>query len=217
MNSDIHPERRQHDRRIDGVTARVLRKVFVMRRGFGTATAKNLLPQSEYRADFIERVLAIPRERRVVRRRSVVVGGARNQPDNVPLADDVHLTSMGNAEMTALHRLRYEIDCGVHQMKFCDCPDGLKRFGLVQLEKDGMPSITLKGRRALQHHVCVLALENVRSKLYAIPLNEEIKFWLESNRFLSHNGTEYEVTDRGFSWLETNLAPCGSQPVSKTS
>lgn len=217
MDSDNHPERRQHDRRIDGVTAKVLRKVFVMRRGFGTATAKNLLPQSEYRADFIERVLAIPRERRTARRRSVVVVRASNQPENVPLADGGRLSSMGVAELAVLHRLRYETDCGVHEITFCDCPDSLKRFELVQLDENGIPSITLKGRRALQHHACVRALEDVRSRLHSIPLNEDIKFWLESNRFLRHNGTEYEVTDRGLSWLETNLAPCANQPISKTS
>lgn len=214
MGSDNHPERRQHDRRIDGVTAKVLRKVFVMRRGFGTATAKNLLPKSEYSADFIEHVLAIPRERRAMRRRTGAVALARNQPDKLRLAEAVHLSSMGNADMAALHRLRYETDSGVHQMMFGDCPDVLKRFGFVQMDKEGTPSITLKGRKALQHHACVCALNGIRAKLDTIPLAEEVKFWLESNRFLRHNGTGYEVTDRGLRWLETNLLPCAKYPVS---
>ena len=70
MTLAAHPNRRSGDRRTDGVTAKILHTVFAMRRGFGNAAAKNLLLRNGLDEGLIERVLAIPEDRRAQRRRA---------------------------------------------------------------------------------------------------------------------------------------------------
>lgn len=70
MTLATHSDRRLGDRRTDGVTAKILRTMFAMRRGFGNAAAKNLLLRNGLDEALIDRVLAIPEERRGQQRRT---------------------------------------------------------------------------------------------------------------------------------------------------
>jgi hypothetical protein len=201
MTLDTHRERRAEDRRSDGVTSKILHAVFAMRRGFGNAAAKNLLLRNGHDDDFIDQVLAIPEERRGQRRRNDAA------PVERPATPDVvEAVTLDAAGMAVLHRLRFEADSGMHRMTIADCPAELQRFGLMQPEFDGTPTITAKGRLALKHFACVRALDSLSRGLDAIPMTDDIKGWLESNLFLSRNGAGYAVTELGKSWLAFNSA-----------
>ncbi len=198
-----HPDRRSGDRRTDGVTARILRTMFAMRRGFGNAAAKNLLLRNGLDEALVERVLAIPEERRTQRRRtdeppSPSVDQHQTSPD-----DDGPVT-LDAAAMAILHRLRFEADTGMHRMKIAECPVELQRFDLIQLDDDGKPVITAKGRQALKHFACVRALNSIQCGADAPMMSEEIRTWLESNLFLQRIGNDYKITELGNRWLEFN-------------
>jgi predicted transcriptional regulator len=106
--------------------------------------------------------------------------------------------------MAILHRLRFEADTGMHRMTIAECPVELRRFGLIQLDDDGKPVITVKGRQALKHYACVRALNSIQCGLDAPMMSEEIRTWLESNMFLQRIGNDYQITELGNSWLEFN-------------
>jgi hypothetical protein len=201
MTRDMQHNRRSGDRRHDGVTAKILHTVFAMRRGFGSAAAKNLLLRNGHDDDFIEQVLAIPEERRGQRRRTDAAPCAGSAPAGMPADEAVTLDAAG---MAVLHRLRFEADSGMHRMTLPECPAELARFGLMQQERDGTPTITDKGRQALKHYACVRALDSIWRGLDAIPMSDDIRGWLESNLFLQRNGSGYVVTDLGMRWLEFN-------------
>jgi len=209
MAPDNLPERRQPDRRTDGVTAKILRKVFSMRRRRGEAAAHDLLAGSGHDQAFIERVLAIPHERRGQPRRADVAEAAP-----IAASETDAVVTLGAADMATLHRLRFESDSGMHRMTMADCPGEFARFGLVHAERDGTPSITAKGRQALKHAACVRALDSVRRSLDAIPMTDEVKSWLESSGYLAQKGHGYEVTARGASWLELNGPLPQDRPLS---
>jgi hypothetical protein len=198
-----HADRRSGDRRTDSVTAKVLRTMFAMRRGFGNAAAKNLLLRNGLEEDLVERVLAIPEERRAQRRRS------DRTPSTVvdqreTSADDDGPVTLDASGMAILHRLRFEADTGMHRMTIAECPVELQRFSLIQLDDDGKPVISLKGRQALRHFACVRALNSIQCGLNALMMSDEIRIWLESNLFLRRVGNEYKVTELGRDWLEFN-------------
>jgi hypothetical protein len=198
-----YPDRRAGDRRTDGVTAKILRTMFAMRRGFGNAAAKNLLLRNGLEEELVERVLAIPEERRAQRRRlhetpSTCVGQHQTS------ADDDGPVTLDATGMAILHRLRFEADTGMHRMTIAECPLELQRFALIQLDEDGKPVITLKGRQALKHFACVRALNSIQCGLDGLMMSEEIQIWLESNLFLQRIGNDYKVTELGSSWLEFN-------------
>lgn len=198
-----YPDRRAGDRRTDGVTAKILRTMFAMRRGFGNAAAKNLLLRNGLEEELVERVLAIPEERRAQRRRlhetpSTCLGQHQTSTD-----DDGPVT-LDATGMAILHRLRFEADTGMHRMTIAECPLELQRFALIQLDEDGKPVITLKGRQALKHFACVRALNSIQCGLDGLMMSEEIQIWLESNLFLQRIGNDYKVTELGSSWLEFN-------------
>jgi len=206
MTLAAHPNRRSGDRRTDGVTAKILHTVFAMRRGFGSAAAKNLLLRNGFDEGLIERVLAIPEDRRAQRRRTddpSATAPPPEQRDAAPADEDQPVTLDG-AGMALLHRLRFDADTGMRRVTVAECPAELKRFGLIQLDDDGNPAITAKGRQALKHYACVRALNSIQCGSDAIPMSEEIRLWLESNLFLRRVGNDYLVTDLGNGWLEFN-------------
>ena len=199
----IHPDRRSGDRRTDGVTARILRTMFAMRRGFGNAAAKNLLLRNGLDEALVERVLAIPEERRAQRRRSHEAPST--SPDQHPTStDDDGPVTLDSAAMAILHRLRFEADTGMHRMTIAECPVELQGFALIRLDDDGKPVITVKGRQALRHFACVRALNSIQCGVDSLMMSEEIRIWLESNRFLQRVGNEYKLTELGNRWLEFN-------------
>jgi hypothetical protein len=89
-------------------------------------------------------------------------------------------------------------------MTIAECPVELRRFGLIQLDDDGKPVITVKGRQALKHYACVRALNSIQCGMEAPMMSEEIRIWLESNMFLQRIGNDYQITALGNSWLEFN-------------
>jgi hypothetical protein len=200
-----HPDRRSGDRRTDGVTAKILRTMFAMRRGFGNAAAKNLLLRNGLEEELVERVLAIPEERRVQRRRLDEAPPASADEHPTSTDDDGPVT-LDAAGMAILHRLRFEADTGMHRMTVADCPPELQRFALIRLDDDGKPVITAKGRQALKHFACVRVLNSIQCGFDALMMSEEIRVWLESNKFLQRIGNDYRITELGNNWLEFNRA-----------
>lgn len=209
MTLNTQFDRRSEERRSDGVTAKILHAVFAMRRGFGNAAAKNLLLRNGHDAAFIEQVLALPGDRRGPRRHA---DAARAERAATP-SDDVAVT-LDAAGMAVLHRLRFEADSGMHRMTSADCPAELQRFGLMQQDADGTPTITPKGRQALRHFACVRALDSLWRGADAIPMSEEIRIWLEANLFLCRQSNGYAVTELGQRWLEFNAALSQTRPSS---
>jgi hypothetical protein len=198
-----HPDRRSGDRRTDGVTAKILRTMFAMRRGFGNAAAQNLLLRNGLDEALVERVLAIPEERRAQRRRTDEAPSTSGDMEQAATDDDGPVT-LDAAGMAILHRLRFEADTGMHRMTIAECPVELQRFALIRLDDDGKPVITVKGRQALKHFACVRALNSIQCGLDALMMSEEIRIWLESNMFLQRIGNDYRITELGTSWLEFN-------------
>ena len=177
--------------------------MFAMRRGFGTAAAKNLLLRNGLDEELVERVLAIPEERRAQRRRNHEAPATSEAPDP-PSTDDDGPVTLDAAAMAILHRLRFEADTGMHRMTIAECPVELHGFALIRLDDDGKPVITAKGRQALKHFACVRALNSIQCKVDAPMMSEEIRIWLESNRFLQRIGNDYQITELGNRWLEFN-------------
>lgn len=204
MTLATHPDRRLGDRRTDGVTARILRTVFAMRRGFGNAAAKNLLMRNGLDEALIERVLAIPEDRRMGRRRTDAAASAPVDPHPAAAAEDDAALTLDEAGMAVLYRLRFEADTGMHRMTLAECPVELKRFAMIRLDEDGKPVITSKGRQALKHFTCVRVLNSIQCGLDGTPMSEEVRTWLESNLFLQRIGNGYQVTQLGKDWLEFN-------------
>jgi hypothetical protein len=198
-----HPDRRSGDRRTDGVTAKILRTMFAMRRSFGNAAAKNLLLRNGLDEALVERVLAIPEERRAQRRR-VDEAPSASADQHPASTDDDEPVTLDAAAMAILHRLRFEADTGMHRITIAECPAELQRFGLIHLDDDRKPVITVKGRQALKHYACVRALNSIQCGLDALMMSEEIRIWLESNMFLQRIGNDYKITELGTSWLEFN-------------
>ena len=197
-----HPDRRSGDRRTDGVTAKILRTMFAMRRSFGNPAAKNLLLRNGLDEELVERVLAIPEERRA-QRRCHEASSTSVDEHQTPTDDDGPVT-LDAAGMAILHRLRFEADTGMHRMTIAECPAELQRFALIQLDDDRKPVITVKGRQALKHFACVRVLNSIQCGLDALMMSEEIRMWLESNMFLQRIGNDYRITELGNSWLEFN-------------
>jgi hypothetical protein len=189
------------DRRTDGVTAKILRTMFAMRRSFGNAAAKNLLLRNGLDEELVERVLAIPEERRAQRRREAPSASVDQRPTST---DDDGPVTLDAAAMAILHRLRFEADTGMHRMTTAECPAELQRFALIRLDDDGKPVITVKGRQALKHYACVRALNSIQCGVEAPMMSEEIRIWLESNMFLQRIGNDYRITALGNDWLEFN-------------
>lgn len=212
MTLDTQSDRRAGDRRIDGVTAKILRTVFAMRQGFGNAAAKNLLLRNGHDDNFIEQVLALPSDRRAQRRRTDAAPAAPVDQGAPP--DDDEAVTLDAPGMAILHRLRFEADSGMHRMTIAECPAELTRFGLIQQERDGTPTITAKGRQALKHFACVRALDAIARGLDAIPMSDDIKNWLVSNLFMQRIGTGYAVTELGKRWLAFNCSISGGRPLS---
>jgi hypothetical protein len=201
MDLDIQSDRRKADRRTDGVTAKILRMVFSIRRDVDEASARDLLSGSGHDAAFIGRVLAIPEERRGRPRRADAAPAAPvEEKDSEVLAEDT-IVILGAVDMATLHRLRFESETGMHRLTMADCPGDFTTFGLVRQERDGTPMITVKGRQALRHVACLRALDSVRLGADAIPMSDEVKSWLESNGYLAGKGAGCEVTAHGLSWL----------------
>jgi hypothetical protein len=194
----MQPEHPKADRRIDSVTAKILRKVFSMRRANGEGPVQELFAGSAHDPGFIERVLAIPEERRG--RRRPAAPAAMAPAAATPAVDEA--VTLDAADMATLHRLRFESDSGMYRMAMADCPDAFTQLGLVQPERDGTAAITARGRQTLRHGACVRALDSVQRSLDAIPMTDEVKTWLESNGYLARKGTGYEVTALGSRWLE---------------
>jgi hypothetical protein len=208
-----HPDRRSGDRRTDGVTAKILRIVIDMRRNFGNGAAKNLLLRNGLDEDAIERVLAIPKDRRAQRRRTDEMPlTATDQRDTV--AEDDGAVTLDTAGMAVLHRLRFEADTGMHKMTIAECPAELRRFALIRVDDDGKPAITAKGLQALKHFTCVRALNSIQCGSNEILVSEEIRAWLESNLFLQRTGNGLKVTELGNSWLEFNRSISRNQTLS---
>jgi len=212
MTLDTQSDRRSGDRRTDGVTAKILRSVFAMRQSFGSAAAKNLLLRNGHDDDFIEQVLSLSNDRRADRRRTDASPPLR--VDQPPAPADDEAVTLDASGMAILHRLRFEADSGMHRMTATDCPPELARFGLIQQEPDGTPTITSKGRQALKHFACVRALDSLDRGLDAIPMSDDIKNWLVSNLFLHSIGTGYAVTELGKSWLAFNCSLSRTRPLS---
>ena len=179
--------------------------MFAMRRGFGNAAAKNLLLRNGLDEDLIERVLAIPEDRRAQRRRAAEAPSAPADQRDAAADDDMAVT-LDAAGMAVLHRLRFEADTGMHRMTIAECPAELQRFALIRLDDDGRPAITAKGRQALKHFGCVRALSSIECSPDVILMSEEIRTWLESNLFLQRVGNGYKVTELGRNWLAFNRA-----------
>jgi hypothetical protein len=91
-----HPDRRSGDRRTDGVTAKILRTMFAMRRGFGSAAAKNLLLRNGLDEALVERVLAIPEERRAQRRRTDEAPSTSGDMEQAATDDDARMGVEGS-------------------------------------------------------------------------------------------------------------------------
>ena len=180
--------------------------MFAMRRGFGTAAAKNLLLRNGFEETLVERALAIPEERRAQRRRVPEAPPASADPHHAPADDDDEAVTLDAAGMAILHRLRFEADTGMYRMTIAECPVELQRFALIQLDDDGKPVITGKGRQALKHFACVRALDSIQCGSDALMMSEEIRTWLESNLFLQRVGNGYKVTELGRNWLAFNRA-----------
>ncbi|QJE01948.1 hypothetical protein HH212_19580 [Massilia forsythiae] len=214
MTLEPHPERRSADRRTDGVTAKILRTMFAMRRGFGSGAAKNLLLRNGLDEELIERVLAIPEDRRVQRRRTDEMPSMPADRRDRPAVDDDEAVTLDAAGMAILYRLRFEVDTGMQRITIAECPADLMRFALIQLDEDGKPAITAKGRQALKHFACVRALDRIQSGVDAIPMSEEIRTWLESNLFMQRIGNGYTVTELGVGWLEFNRTISQKRAVS---
>jgi hypothetical protein len=204
MTLAAHPNRRAGDRRTDGVTAKILHTVFAMRRGFGNAAAKNLLLRNGLDEGLIERVLAIPEDRRAQRRRVDDVPSTPEDRHDATAADEACPVTLDAAGMAVLHRLRFDADTGMRGVKIAECSAELTRFALIQLDDDGNPAITARGRQALKHYACVRALNSIQCGLDAIPMSEEIRTWLEENQFLQRVGNDWKVTELGNGWLEFN-------------
>jgi len=213
MTLAAHPNRRSGDRRTDGVTAKILHTVFAMRRGFGNAAAKNLLLRNGLDEGLIERVLAIPEDRRMESRRTGDVSSAPADRDDATVVDEDLSVTIDAAGMALLHRLRFDADTGMRRVTVAECPAELKRFGLIRLDDDGNPAITAKGRQALKHYACVRALNSIQCGSDAIPMSEEIRTWLESNLFLQRIGNDYKVTELGNGWLEFNRSISQNRPL----
>jgi len=213
MTLAAHPNRRSGDRRTDGVTAKILHTVFAMRRGFGNAAAKNLLLRNGLDEGLIERVLAIPEDRRMQSRRTGDGSSAPADRDDATVVDEDLSVTIDAAGMALLHRLRFDADTGMRRVTVAECPAELKRFGLIQLDDDGNPAITAKGRQALKHYACVRALNSIQCGSDAIPMSEEIRTWLESNLFLQRIGNDYKVTELGNGWLEFNRSISQNRPL----
>lgn len=178
--------------------------MFAMRRGFGNAAAKNLLLRNGLDEDLVERVLAIPEERRAQRRRVHEAPPASTDRQPTPADDDDGPITLDAAAMAILHRLRFEADTGMHRMTIAECPAELQRFALIRLDEDGKPVITAKGRQAVKHFACVRALNSIQCGPDALMMSEEIRIWLESNMFLQRIGNDYQLTELGNRWLEFN-------------
>ena len=177
--------------------------MFAMRRSFGNAAARNLLLRNGLDEALVERVLAIPEERRMQRRRLDEAPSTSVEQDPTPTDDDGPVT-LDAAGMAILHRLRFEADTGMHRMTVAECPAELQRFALIRLDDDGKPVITAKGRQALKHFACVRVLNSIQCGLDALMMSEEIRVWLESNGFLQRIGNDCRITELGNSWLEFN-------------
>jgi hypothetical protein len=203
MGIVTHPDRRSGDRRTNGVTAKILRAVIDMRRSFGNGAAKNLLLRNGLDEDLIERVLAIPKDRRTQRRRADEMPSTSTDQRQI-VAENEDAVTLDADGMAVLHRLRFEADTGMHRITIAECPAELKRFALIQLDDDGKPAITPKGLQALKHFTCVRALNSIQSSSDEILMSEEIRTWLESNLFLQRTGNGYQVTELGNNWLEFN-------------
>lgn len=175
--------------------------MFAMRRSFGNAAAKNLLLRNGLDEELVERVLAIPEERRAQRRREAPSATVDPHPTST---DDEGPVTLDAAAMAILHRLRFEADTGMHRMTLAECPVELQRFALIRLDDDGKPVITAKGRQALKHFACVRALNSIQCGPDAPMMSEEIRTWLESNMFLQRIGNDYRITELGNRWLEFN-------------
>ncbi len=191
-----------------------------MGRGADAVSTRSLFADTEHDAEFIERVLAIPEERRGQPRRTVAppadaatATGAGGECGNGAAAHQ-EIVSLGAADMAILHRLRFESETGMHRLTMADCPADFTRYGLVHRECDGTPTITLKGRQALKHFACVRALDSVRLRLDAIPMSDEVTSWLESQGYLERNGHGSEVTARGLHWLELYRPLAPDRPLS---
>lgn len=213
MTLAAHPNRRSGDRRTDGVTAKILHTVFAMRRGFGNAAAKNLLLRNGLDEGLIERVLAIPEDRRAQRRRTDDASSAPADRHDTAVVDEDAPVTLDAAGMAILHRLRFDADTGMRRVTVAECPAELKRFALIRLDDDGNPAITAKGRQALKHYACVRALNSIQCGSDAIPMSEEIRTWLESNLFLQRIGNDYKVTELGNGWLEFNRTISQNRPL----
>jgi hypothetical protein len=177
--------------------------MFAMRRGFGNAAAKNLLLRNGLEEELVERVLTIPEERRAQQRR-IHEAPSTSVDQHQTSTDDDGPVTLDAGGMAILHRLRFEADTGMHRMTIAECPVELQRFALIQLDDDGKPVITVKGRQALKHFACVRALNSIQCGLDALMMSEEIRIWLESNLFLQRIGNHYKITELGNSWLEFN-------------
>ena len=178
--------------------------MFAMRRSFGNAAAKNLLLRNGLDEALVERVLAIPEERRAQGRRSDEAPSMPVDQHPASTDDDDEPVTLDAAAMAILHRLRFEADTGMHRMTIAECPAELARFALIRLDDDGKPVITAKGRQALKHFACVRVLNSIQCGLDALMMSEEIRIWLESNMFLQRVGNDYRITELGNSWLEFN-------------
>lgn len=177
--------------------------MFAMRRGFGSAAAKNLLLRNGLDEALVERVLAIPEERRAQRRRTDGTPSTSEELEQAATDEEGPVT-LDAAGMAILHRLRFEADTGMHRMSIAECPAELQRFALIRLDDDGKPVITVKGRQALKHFACVRVLNSIQCGLDALMMSEEIRIWLESNMFLQRIGNDYRITELGNRWLEFN-------------
>lgn len=173
-----------------------------MGRGVDEASVRALFAEGEHDAAFVERVLAIPGERRGQPRRNVAE----------PVDDAV--VSLGADDMATLHRLRFESETGMHRLTMADCPADFTRFGLVHEECDGTPTITVRGRQALKHFACVRALDGVARGLDVIPMSDDIKSWLETQCYLHRIGSGYAVTELGQRWLAFNAPVSQKQTLS---
>jgi len=213
MTLAAHPNRRSGDRRTDGVTAKILHTVFAMRRGFGNAAAKNLLLRNGLDEGLIERVLAIPEDRRAQRRRTDDASSVPAERRDTTVDEEDLSVTIDAAGMAILHRLRFDADTGMRRVAVAECPAELTRFGMIRLDDDGNPAITAKGRQALKHYACVRALSSIQCGSDAIPMSEEIRTWLESNRFLQRIGNDDRVTELGSGWLEFNRSISQTRPL----
>jgi len=213
MELETQTDRRKADRRTDGVTARILRKVFSMRRGGDDTAARDLLASTGHDEAFIGHVLSIREERRGKGRRSDAASAAPAEADSAaPMLDEAVV--LGDDDIAALHRLRFESETGMHRMTLADCPAVFTRYGLVQDAGDGVPTITLKGREALKHVACVRALDSVRLGLDVIPMSDEVRGWLEAQGYLAGQGARCEVTAGGLQWLALHGPLPQDQPLS---